>query len=238
MNEIIDKDRDQDGKYEGIAQIGLVLLTNHGSGSSCERDFSLMNWMVADKTKNRTSHERLEARLGLKSHNNNLKHDCRKCQAIKEKKAVDKELESETSESSDDEDDNIEGEDEEKVVKKKKKHISRHCHCSQFKVSNELLLFMGDGQPNKRYKANEKMKRDASKAEQVLLKNRRKDDEKFIEKHMKIEVQRLKKCLRENVKEKEKERKEKNKEATVAESYDQRKQREKDERRQALSTGC
>ena len=33
----------KDGRYEVIARLGGALLTNHGTGSNSERDFSLMN---------------------------------------------------------------------------------------------------------------------------------------------------------------------------------------------------
>ena len=90
----------------------------------------------------RTSHERLEVRLDLKSHNNNIKHDCTKCKEAKEKKIVDEELDETAYES-------------EETVTDKFKPILKYCQCPQFKVTDKLLAFMADGQPNKRFIANE-----------------------------------------------------------------------------------
>ena len=215
----------KDKRYEVIVRLGGALLTNHGTGSNSERDFSLMNWLLADKSTHNTNQERLEARLGLKSYNNNLKYHCNKCKDLKEKKLVDEELNIE------DRDDISESEDgycEEDGVKKANK-LPYHCHCYQFKVSNELLVHMADGKPGQRYKEKEKKKQDAAKVEEILMKNRRQEDKVKIDNDMKTEVQKLKKVLRE--KKKDEVRKEKEKDGQTTETADEKKDRERKERK-------
>ena len=190
----------QDGKYELVSRLGKAILTNHGSGSFSERDFSLMNWLLADPCTNRTSQERLEARLGLKSHVINLKHDCEKCIQFKEKKAADEELKNLVTDDSSDQDEN--DDDENKNSKKKAPQMSHHCHCPQFKVSEKMLAYMSDGQPSKRNKALAKKKREAAKVEDRISKSRLEEDRKEAKDDLKTEVHRLRRALKSKEKEK------------------------------------
>ena len=69
---------------------------------------------------------------------------------------------------------------DEEAGEKKLKKIPYHCHFSQFKVTDELLAHMADGQPNKHYKAKGKEKQEAAKVEEIIMKNKRQEDEVSI----------------------------------------------------------
>ena len=167
----------KDGKYKLIGNLGCALLTIHGSGSSAERDFSLLNCVVGDPCKSCTGHQRKEARLSLKSYNINLKHNCEKCLSIKERNfnatvaSSSKEDEEEKNNNDDDDTDEEEKAEEsapdgeEETEKVKKVH---HCHCSLFDVSEGLIAEMKGGQPMRRKRAEEKEKRERVKMESIL----------------------------------------------------------------------
>ena len=176
----------KEGKYKLIGVLGCALLTIHSSGSSAERDFSLMNCVVGDPKKNRTGQLRMEARLSLKSHNLNLKHGCLKCETIKENAASkERNNNEENSESEDDIDERVD-------VK------SVHCHCSMFTVGDEMIADMSDGQPSRRYKADMKSKRDKLKIEKVLLRDRFQNSARNFKTHMKTELARYRRSLQKN----------------------------------------
>ena len=178
----------KEGKYKLIGFLGCALLTIHSSGSSAERDFSLMNCVVGDPKKNRTGQIRLEARLSLKSHNHNLKHRCPKCVSIKERKTASKERNN-NDDTSESEDDNDEGVDLQSV----------HCHCSMFAVSDEMIADMGGGQPSRSYKADLKAKRDKSLLEKTLLRERFQNSARDFKSHMKTELARYRRSLQKNI---------------------------------------
>lgn len=95
-----------------------------------------------DARRNRTSQLRLQARLALKSHNHNLKHDCVECQEAKERKRnrededAGHEDATDTEEEHSDDEEQREEEEPKKKKRKKKHELERtyHCHCSKFQV--------------------------------------------------------------------------------------------------------
>lgn len=79
-----------------------------------------------------------------------------------------------------------------------------HCHCSLFKVDEELFASMCDGQPYRRFKADiDRKAKDRKDRQQIqvqfadTVENKRKAD-------LKVELQRMRRKLREDAKDKQK----------------------------------
>ena len=150
-------------KYRLVGILGCALLTTHGSGSTAERDISLMNCVVGDPKRNRTGQRRLEARLSLKSCNLNLKHKCLKCQSVKERRMERKEAKRNNNDGEEDSsEDEEKSEDDEKSEKVKQ---LTHCHCPIFVVTDGMMAAMASGQPSQKYKADVKEMKEKLKME-------------------------------------------------------------------------
>jgi hypothetical protein len=145
---------------------------------------------VSQKQRNRTGQLKLQARLGLKTHNLNLKHKCVECIKAKEKKQDLNNVDEETSDS-DEEDES--GEDE--AAKKETVKVPRHCHCSQFEVTDKLYSSMCDGQASRRCKEEGAVRRSAAKIEKRIVRSRKKEDEEVAKRDMKAEVARLRRAV-------------------------------------------
>ena len=75
-----------DNKFSLVSKLCLALLITHNSGSSAERDISDMNSLLADPRTSSTKQLRLQARLKVRSHVNNLRFKCERCNAVRLKK--------------------------------------------------------------------------------------------------------------------------------------------------------
>ena len=175
----------KEGMYRLVGLLGCSLLTVHGSGSTAERDISLMNCVVGDPSRNRTGQQRLQARLSLKSYNLGLKHACKECQEVRDRKLAKSEakrdaLNNNDSDNDDDEEDEITD--------------SRHCHCPKFVVTEAMLGSMSGGQPSQRFKAEAKIRKEQLQIEMVLVTSRQEDAQK-VKKEMKTELQRFRRAL-------------------------------------------
>ena len=177
----------KEGKYKLIGFLGSALLTIHSSGSAAERDFSLLNCVVADPKKNRTGQKRMEARLSLKSYNLNLKHKCLKCENIKERNIATREERNNNEDESDDESD--------EMVELK---CLQHCHCSKFEVTDSMMADMSGGQPSRRFKADVKEKKTKLQIEKNLLSERFSNSAGNFKKHMRTELARYRRSLQKN----------------------------------------
>jgi hypothetical protein len=102
------------------------------------------NALVADPRKNNTSHTRLQTRLRIKSNTFQLRDQCDVC----------------NEDSADDQDDDDDDDEDEETKKTKK-----HCHCSLFQPSPDLLASLTDGQPNRRCREAEEKKRNKKEEE-------------------------------------------------------------------------
>jgi hypothetical protein len=184
----------KDGKYSILGRLGCAILTIHNSSSAAERDFSLQNWFVSQKQRNRTGQLKLQARLGLKTHNLNLKHKCVDCIKAKEEKQDLKNVDEESSDS-DEEDESGENGAAKKTVK-----VPRHCHCSQFEVTDKLYSSMCDGQPSRRYKEEGAKRKSDKKIEKRIVRSRKMEDDEAARRDMKAEVARLRRAVQSNKK--------------------------------------
>ena len=68
-----------------LTKLASACCTVYNSSSPAERDFSHMNVMVGDGSKNRTSQELLLAKMTIKAEINMLARKCVKCKTLKEK---------------------------------------------------------------------------------------------------------------------------------------------------------
>ena len=153
-----------------VTKLGSALLTGHNSSSNAERDFSIMNGLVSDPRKNKTSQLRLNTRLSIKSHIHNLKHSCRQCKDIKK---VNKE----------------------RVNNGDKMKSSYHCHCPQWTPSDELVAEVSRGKPYQDYKTEERNKQEKAKAQAISFSVAKEKDVDDQKKDLEKEVTRFKKKI-------------------------------------------
>ena len=219
-----------DQKFSLVSKLCLSLLTIHNSGSSAERDISDMNSLLADPRTNRTQQLRLKARLKVRSHVNNLRFKCQTCNAVRIKKLLQQassddsgsegdEMETKGGNSDEEEEgneatgfvtdaDEIEAEEDipEDLKGTKKGHIrgekSSHCHCDLFKLEDDLKVYMSDGQPYRRFKSDVLEKRRTKLENLRIRQHMKKNDEDKIKQDMKVELSRLRRKLKEDLKEK------------------------------------
>ena len=222
-----------DQKFSLVSKLCLALLTTHNSGSSAERDISDMNSLLADPRTNRTQQLRLQARLKVRSHVNNLRFKCLTCNAVRMKKLLqqspsddDSGSESEEFETKGDNrlgDEEEEGIDARRFVEEaeeiepeeditedsngsRKGHIkgekSSHCHCDLFNLDDDLKVYMSDGQPYRRFKADVLEKRKTKLENLRIRQHMKKSDDNRIKQDMKVELSRLRRKLKEDLKEK------------------------------------
>lgn len=207
-----------DNKYLLVSKLALALLTAHNSSSSAERDISQMNSILADPRTRCTKQLRLQTRLKMRSSTHNLRLKCEDCKQVKLQKWQRKN-ETDTNETSDEEEE--EEEEQEKVIKGEK---SSHCHL--FEVDEELMAKMKNGQPWQRYKDDLKKKRDEEIIEKRIMEPAKKADEEKAKKDTKIELQRLRRKLKEDAHDKSKQAKPK--QLTDAETKEAREQRRRE----------
>jgi hypothetical protein len=76
---------DDEGKvcYPVLVRLGYALATIYNSSSSAERDFSLMNAFLADKSKNKSSLKLLLTKMHIKAECLSLARSCAKCKVLK-----------------------------------------------------------------------------------------------------------------------------------------------------------
>ena len=209
--------RDKDQKFSLVSKLCLALLTTHNSGSSAERDISVMNSLLADPRKNRTEQLRLQARLKIRSHVHNLRYKCKQCNDVRLKKLL-------QQASDDDSDEDVEkvaecpgDETEDLIVEEgisedctdetnRSGHVrgekSKHCHCDLFDVEEDLKAFMKDGQCYRRVKADFKEKRSTKLNNEKTMELLKKDNEIRYKQDLKLELVRLRKKFREDLKQK------------------------------------
>ena len=141
-------------RFRRLPDLAQALLTVYNSNSAAETDFSIQNSLVGDGRRNQCSQDRLNGRMLIKSHNFLLRKHCQPCTERQ------REIENgslEAVEQHDEEDDDME--DDENNVSGKKLGKLRHCHCSLFRPSPELLNYMGDGQPKQRFNVEQMARR-------------------------------------------------------------------------------
>ena len=174
------------------------MLTVHNSGICAERDISIMHSLLADPRTNRTKQKRLQARLKIRSNVHNLRNKCTSCKEVKVKKWKRKESKKNKDDEYDDEDldtgEDVDGEVDDKIKDEK----SSHCHCPLFEVDDDLLASMNDGQPNKRYLADLKKQKEEKLTKKKIRDHIKKTDEEKVKNDLKIELQRLRRKVRED----------------------------------------
>ena len=78
-------DDDEDPSYPLLSRLGSALSTIYNSSSPAERDFSLMNLIVGDPRKNRTSQLLLLAKMFITADIRALARNCPRCKSLEEK---------------------------------------------------------------------------------------------------------------------------------------------------------
>ena len=71
-----------------------------------------------------------------------------------------------------------------------------HCHCPLYDVTDQLIDFMGGGQPYRRFKSAQVEKREAAKVDRIITVQRQKSDKPKYEMDMKKEVLRFKQTFK------------------------------------------
>lgn len=173
------------------------------------------NSILADPRTNRTGQLRLQSRLKIRSHVHNLRFKCKPCEVVRVKKrqrklareekntvddsdveqgrqsgevVVERDNDEESEKEGDEDDDWIKGEG------------SSHCHCHLFRVDDELMASMTGGQPYRRFNEDKKKKRREKVENDKIREHAKKSDDEKYKTDMKIEVQRLRRKLREDAK--------------------------------------
>ena len=82
MEEEEEKEKEGKVKYPLLSRLGYAMANI--SSSSAERDFSLMNAFLADKSKNRTSLLNLLALMHVKAECLSLSRNCKECTKLKQ----------------------------------------------------------------------------------------------------------------------------------------------------------
>ena len=187
--------RYDDGRYLLVGKLGCALLTVENSGSPAERDFTLLNFFLADPRTANTKQLRMKARLFNKSYNNNLRYECNSCEINEVEKRKFEKIKFEAMlEEMDGEVDNGSDDNEDTTSNKKD---TTHCHCKLFEVSQPLLASMKDGQPWRRYKEEDIKKRQLKEADKAERERARLGDDKRKEEDLKEELRTLRRKLRE-----------------------------------------
>ena len=197
-----------DGQYHLVGLLGSALNTAHNASTAVERDFSIQNALVGDPRKNRTSQNRLQSRLTIKTNTHSLKNECLQCQKEKKRKrrrqsqtkGLNPEKRMKTCEDVDDsttddeegsEEDKLESSEDEEEGEKVKGEKSSHCHCPLFRVSSGMLAFMNGGQPSRRYQASLRSKREERKVENEIMERNAASDKVKEKSDLKSEVCKL-----------------------------------------------
>ena len=89
--------------------------------------------------------------------------------------------------------------DDDKKIKNEK---SSHCHCSLFTVDEDLLAHMSNGLPYQRYLEELKKKRKEKLENERIRENIKADDDIKEKADLKVELQRLRRKIREDMKKK------------------------------------
>ena len=175
-------------RFKRLPKLSQALLTVYNSNSAAETDFSVQNSLVGDGRRNKCSQERLNGRMLIKSSNFQLRRDCQACverlKEIEDGSGTLKLLEQEK------EDEDVE--DDENNVSGLKLGKLKHCHCSLFRPSPELLNYMSAGQPYQRYQLEQRAKREERERIESEKRVRREVQVVGREKQLKAAVQRLK----------------------------------------------
>ena len=216
---------DEGQRFRRLPKLSQALLTVYNSNSAAETDFSVQNSLVGDGRRNKCSQGRLNGRMLIKSHNFQLRRSCQPCLDRQ------KEIERGSLEQEDEEDEDLE--DDENNVRGKKLVNLRHCHCSLFRPSPELLSYMSDGQPRQRYMLEQKAKREERERIESEKRARREVQAGGREKQLKAAVERLKnlkKKAKEGLKGKSASRKKDEGKGTACESKKEKAKKRKMER--------
>ena len=160
LGKYVDLDNNQISMFPLLTRLGKGLLTIYNSSAAAERDFSLQNFLFSDKRKNSTGQLRLQARLNMKSNVLCLRNKCCEC--------------NEGKQMSDKTEDDLEHSDELGGTVAKK-----HCHCSLFEITDELLLAMSNGKPHKSY---------AFRSKQLCEENKRLRETEALERELDDDV--------------------------------------------------
>lgn len=152
-----------------MSKLGSSLCTLYNSSSPAERDFSLMNNMVGDGMKNRTSQLMLETKMLISAELKSLSRSCTTCKEAKKKKK----------------------EKTEKEEEKEEKSTANHCHCDLWRPSEELLESMRNGAAYKRYEKDLKMKKEEESDKKMLKDLAKEDDDEKKQGDMKQELIKL-----------------------------------------------
>lgn len=187
----LEQEVDDDGEiaYPLVVRLGQALATIYHSSSPAERDYSLMNSFLADKTRNATSLRLLLTKMHVKAEGLSLKRSCQKC------KLLGKKLQKSDGKSSQE---------------------SQHCHCNHWEPPESLLQGMRNGAPSRKYKKDME-KEDGEEARKQEEKQVRKEDDKKKEKEdIKLEVRKMEKNNYKRAEEEKRAKKEKEKQKNAS----------------------
>ena len=200
-------------RFRRLPKLAQALLTIYNSNSAAETDFSVQNSLVGDARRNQCSQGRLNARMLIKSNNFQLRKTCEPCiEREKEIEAGSLEI-AEHAEEQDD------AEDEENNNKERGGGKLRHCHCSLFRPSDELIHYMSTGQPARRYKADQAAKREEREKVQREKRLKREAQTTRRKKQLREALQRIRNIEKKAAEEKEAQKKKKER------SHDQKKEK-------------
>ena len=138
--------------------------------------------------------------MKVKSHNNNLKHRCEECKDASDRKRKREDAEKEDKEDDDETTDEEDGEPKTKRKKKNEVENHTHCHCSKFVVTDDLMAAMSGGQPRKQYFDDLKKKSELIEVDELILASNKKEDDIKAKQDLKLELQRLRRAVREGAK--------------------------------------
>ena len=158
-------------QFPNLSNFALALCTVPNSSSEVERSFSDMEAIFSNSKAANIGQELLEAKMTVKGSMKNQSLNCKRCVASKSER--ERKI--------------LAGE---KVAEVEK---CKHCHCTFFKVDDELLAELRDHQPAKRFKERE-LQVSAENAANIA--NVRKKEEELKDRNAKIlerEVREMKK---------------------------------------------
>jgi len=170
--------------YPLVVRLGQALATIFHSSSPAERDFSLMNSFLADKSRNSTSLQLLLTKMHIKAEGLSLQRSCQKCKLLSRKASKSTSMR------------NQEG---------------QHCHCNHWQPPEDLQG-MRNGAPSRKYKEDMKKKGEEEAKEKEEKKVRREDDQKKEKEDMKFEVRKMQENNNKRAMEEKRAKKEKEKE--------------------------
>ena len=154
-----------------LYRLALALCTVCNSSSEVERDFSDMEAIYADSRAHATGQELLEAKMMVKSTMKAEANNCARCIASKEDRRKSA----------------LAGE-------KLSVEQCQHCHCSFYRVDDELLAELRNSEPSKKAQKSELVKDKESKKVEP--------DSKTVKEIQEVKVKREVLQLKKNVKEK------------------------------------